>query len=388
MKTKSKSRGMALVLTLWILAAMIVLAGGVGVLARTEVQISRNYADMIRCRWAARAGENRAAVEVEALSEKPRTSLGDHDLTLSSDDEGIDLGDASFEAVIEDEAGKVNINTAPKKTLEDLFGGSEAADCIIDWRDKDDQPRALGAESGYYSDLRSPYKAKNGPFDTVRELLLVKGIAREMLSSPATADGRTLENLLTVYSRDSNLTVDGKERLNIRTASKDTIKSKLGDVLSDKDIEAIVKDRDAKKIKKAGDLALVAGLSLDKVRRVYDRITVSDKKEIAGLVNVNTAPVEVLSVIPGLDRSTAEQIVSKRKANGPFKDIGQVLSLPGLRPKDFAKFADSLTVRSRVFRIVSTGRLTPSQSGLASRTISCVADATDGRPARIKYWQE
>ena len=386
MKTKSESRGMALVLTLWILAAMVVLAGGVGVLARTEVQVSRNYADMIRCRWAARAGENRAAVEVEALSQKPLTSLGDSGLSLTSEGEGIDLGDASFEAIIEDEAGKVNINTAPRKTLENLFGSREVADCIIDWRDKDDQPRALGAESRYYSDLRTPYKAKNGPFDTVQELLLVKGINREMLTSPATADGRTLENLLTVYSRAPNLTVDGKERLNIQTASKDKIKSKLGDVLSDKDIEAIIKKRDVKKFKKAGDLALVAGLSPDKVRLVYDRITVSDKKEIPGLVNVNTAPVEVLSVIPGLNQSTAEQIVNQRQSNGPFNDVGQVLSLPGLRAQNFAKFADSLTVLSRVFRIVSSGRITG--GGLSSRTIYCVADATDGQPAKIRYWRE
>jgi len=383
---KSNRRGMALVLTLWILAAMVVLAGGVGVLARTEVQVSRNYADMIRCRWAAKAGENRAAVEVEALSRKPLTSLGDNGLSLTSEDEGIDLGDASFEAIIEDEAGKVNINTAPRKTLENLFGSREVADCIIDWRDKDDQPRALGAESRYYSDLRMPYNAKNGPFDTVQELLLVKGINREMLTSPATADGRTLENLLTVYSRAPNLTVDGKERLNIQTASKDKIKSKLGDVLSDKDIEAIIKKRDAKKFKKAGDLALVAGLSPDKVKLVYDRITVSDKKEIPGLVNVNTAPVEVLSVIPGLNQSTAEQIVNQRQSNGPFNDVGQVLSLPGLRAENFAKFADSLTVLSRVFRIVSSGRITG--GGLSSRTIYCVADATDGQPAKIRYWRE
>ena len=280
----SNRRGTALVLTLWILAALVVLAAGLGMMARTEAQISRNFGNLVRCRWAALAGENRAVIEIETLAQEPRTYLGEQGLALSSDEEEIDLSDESYDVVIEDEAGKLNINSAPRSALEALFGSREIADCIVDWRDKDDTPRPLGAESQYYSSLRTPYSSKNGPFDTVGELLLVKEITKETLSIPATADGRPLSDLLTVYSWDKNVTVDGKERVNIQTAAKEQLKAAFGEVLTDPDIDAIIKHRGTQEFKAAAEIALVPELPRDKVRRIYDRITVSDKKTLPGRV--------------------------------------------------------------------------------------------------------
>jgi hypothetical protein len=57
----------------------------------------------------------------------------------------------------------------------------EIADSIIDWRDTDEQVSATGAESEYYQSLQPPYQCKNGPFETVEELLLVKGMTPELL---------------------------------------------------------------------------------------------------------------------------------------------------------------------------------------------------------------
>ena len=49
----------------------------------------------------------------------------------------------------------------------------DVADAILDWIDEDDEPREYGAEWDYYAQLQPPYKPKNGPLDTVEELLLV-----------------------------------------------------------------------------------------------------------------------------------------------------------------------------------------------------------------------
>ena len=378
-------RGTALVLTLWILAALVVLAAGLGMMARTEAQISRNFGNLVRCRWAARAGENRALVEIESLVTEPRTYLGEQGLALSSEEEEIDLSDESYEVVVEDEAGKLNINSAPRSALEALFDSREIADCIIDWRDKDDTPRPLGAESQYYSSLRTPYSSKNGPFDTVGELLLVKDITKETLSIPATADGRPLSDLLTVYSWDKNVTVDGKERVNIQTAAKEQLKAAFGEVLTDPDIDAIIKHRGTQEFKAAAEIALVPELPRDKVRRIYDRITVSDKKTLPGRVNINTAPIEVLSVLPGMDTSMAESIVTRRSSEGAFDNVSDLMAVSGITSEVFAKCADLLTVRSRVFKVISTGRLARERS---SRVVTCVVDVTEGASARIKYWQE
>ena len=428
---ESSRRGIALILVLWILAALIVLALGLGVTVRSEVQIARNYADLVRCRWAARAGVNSAISKIERLAEQPggyltsaspprRIEPGEFGSTLSSEEQQINLGDASFEVKIEDEAGKVNINAAPGGALEALFGEREIADCIIDWRDKDNLPQSLGAETQYYSRLGKPYRAKNAPFDTVGELVLVKGVTSEMLSAPLAANGRTLGDLITVYSYDKNLAADGKKRIDIRTASKEELKAKLGDVLTDQDIDAITKWRGDKEtpskpgeekppspvrgaenppkpdeektpspsrgkgFRSAAEIANVPGLSREKVQRIYDRITASDAKVRPGRININTAPAEVLAVAPGLDGKSAEEIVAYREENGPFEDVGRLLAVKAISEQAFAKSADYLTARSCVFKLISTGRLAREQSSLV---IMCIVDINDGK-AQIRYWRE
>jgi len=51
---------------------------------------------------------------------------------------------------------------------------------ILDWRDHNDDPLPGGAEtSEYKSSAWLPHVAKNGPFDDMSELLLVKGITEQ-----------------------------------------------------------------------------------------------------------------------------------------------------------------------------------------------------------------
>jgi hypothetical protein len=57
----------------------------------------------------------------------------------------------------------------------------EIADAILDWLDEDDEPREFGAEADYYSSLVPPYAPKNGPLETVEELLLVRGVTPLLL---------------------------------------------------------------------------------------------------------------------------------------------------------------------------------------------------------------
>jgi len=378
-------RGIALLLVLWILAALIVLAISLSVIARTETQIARNYSDVVCCRWAARAGLNCAVATVESLAKDSQTYLGEGGKKLSSDTEGVDLGDASFDVIIEDEAGKVNVNTASAEVLEALFAGKEIADCVIDWRDSDDQPLLMGAETPYYSGLKTPYRCKNAQLETVGEMLVVKGLTEDILSVPAGESVKPLKDLVTVYSQDQNQSSAGKPRVNVQTATQEQLKSELGDVLTDQDIQSIIRQRGQKKFDTAAQVALTVGLERDKVRRIYDRITVSDSKTLPGLISVNTAPVDVLAVLPGMDRRVASEVVAQREADGPYADVGQILRISAVTTQAFAKWADMLTVRSRVFKITSVGRMTMSQS---SSKLTCIVDMSDGKSAKIRYWQE
>ena len=75
-----------------------------------------------------------------------------------------------------DEQGKLNLNVASEAELMRIPGvNNELAASIIDWRDADNNMRTGGAESRYYMNLAIPHECKNLPFESVEELLLVKG---------------------------------------------------------------------------------------------------------------------------------------------------------------------------------------------------------------------
>jgi DNA uptake protein ComE-like DNA-binding protein len=57
----------------------------------------------------------------------------------------------------------------------------DVAAAILDWMDTDDTPRQNGAEREYYSGMSPSYAPKNGPLESVEELLLVRGVTPYLL---------------------------------------------------------------------------------------------------------------------------------------------------------------------------------------------------------------
>lgn len=91
-----------------------------------------------------------------------------------------------------DESARLNLNSlimadqqiegSGRRLLMALPGMTEEiADSILDFLDSDDDPREFGCESEYYTTLDPPYAARNGPLETVEELLLVRGVTPELL---------------------------------------------------------------------------------------------------------------------------------------------------------------------------------------------------------------
>ncbi len=150
---------------------------------------------------------------------------------------------------ITDESAKLNLNTATETQLLTLVRAAVAGDeeidpqkivdAILDWRDKDQLPRGEdgGTEGPYYLTLPRAYRVKNGPFDTVEELLLVKGVTplvlygedfdRNGLLTPNEDDGdnsfpldnqdgvlnRGLYPYLTVHSLENNVSNENRARV-------------------------------------------------------------------------------------------------------------------------------------------------------------------------------
>ena len=99
-----------------------------------------------------------------------------------------------------DEEQRVNINKASVELLRAVVATAGGADpdtasrvaaCIVDWRDKDNNLLTGGAENDYYHSLSPAYSSHNDELGSVAELMLVKGMDRDLFGK--------LEPYLTVY---------------------------------------------------------------------------------------------------------------------------------------------------------------------------------------------
>ncbi len=134
-------------------------------------------------------------------------------------------GPGSFEQryALTDESGKLNINAliAQDKKGEVLYNAllklpnmtPDIADAIVDWVDADSVARTTGAESDYYQALGNPYRAKNGPLNSIDELLLVKGVTPQLLygsdQNQSGSSDRGLTDYITVYGREVTADANG-----------------------------------------------------------------------------------------------------------------------------------------------------------------------------------
>ena len=61
-------------------------------------------------------------------------------------------------------------------------------------------------------------------------------------------------------------------------------------------------------------------------------------------VNINTASVAELEVIPGIGPSKAESIVKYREDNGKFQKVGDIILVKGIGDKLFKKISSEIEV--------------------------------------------
>jgi general secretion pathway protein K len=106
----------------------------------------------------------------------------------------------SIKVSIQDELGKIDLNQAEAPMLMgllqsaglDLASASGLADKIVDWRTTTSLRSLNGAKEREYQATDSTYRPRNGPFQSVDELLLVMDMTPALF--------RRIEPALTVYS--------------------------------------------------------------------------------------------------------------------------------------------------------------------------------------------
>lgn len=77
---------------------------------------------------------------------------------------------------------------------------------------------------------------------------------------------------------------------------------------------------------------------------VIDGFDGSGSGDIPVRININTATVSELDLLPGVGEVIAERIVSFRKENGPFRSVDDLIHVEGVSDRTIDGFRDQVTV--------------------------------------------
>ena len=61
-------------------------------------------------------------------------------------------------------------------------------------------------------------------------------------------------------------------------------------------------------------------------------------------ININTATVEELQILPGIGEALAQRIVDYRESNGDFQTIEELMNVSGIGEKKFDNIKEFITV--------------------------------------------
>jgi general secretion pathway protein K len=146
-----------------------------------------------------------------------------------------ELGKIQLNALVDAKTGKVNsaqdllwdrairdiVSSPTYESDSEIINETRSIiDCMIDWIDENDELHGINSvESDYYEGLETPYKSRNNYFSNINELLLVKGITKQLFNSVGIA------NYVTVYGQsNAKNSVIYPGKININTADQGVLR--------------------------------------------------------------------------------------------------------------------------------------------------------------------
>lgn len=226
--------GMALVLALMAVSLLVAITVQLFTSVKWQINAAANFSDSV----------NLDTLNRSALSIARSALLADQDVNqydsphdewnfLGEKDLHTLLGSDSLEIKITDLSGKLQINalvsnekdrkkrekqenaqytlwlrflSSGRFALQDEQEAIALLDAIKDWIDSDDEERDYGAESGYYLSLEKPYKPRNAPVQSLEELLLVRGMTKDIFYGNEEYSG--IFDYLTSYGSDGKININ------------------------------------------------------------------------------------------------------------------------------------------------------------------------------------
>ncbi|MHB8790963.1 MAG: type II secretion system minor pseudopilin GspK [Desulfobulbaceae bacterium] len=231
-------RGMALVLTLTAVSFLVAITVQLFSTVNWQMQGAANIGDSIQLDAMTRSALNLARAALYA-DQQENTFDSLHDGWRVLDQERITslMGTGRLSVVVDDLSGRLQVNalvssnrdpnkrgphearqhelwlrllTSGKLAVADSDQAEALLDALRDWIDSDDNERDKGAESGYYQGLNPPYSARNGPVSYPEELLLIRGMTRELFYGNEKYLG--LDRFITVAGSDGKINLNSAPR--------------------------------------------------------------------------------------------------------------------------------------------------------------------------------
>ncbi len=318
-------KGFISIMAIWIIAFLAVISAEFLLSVRNETKTLMEMKSSVQTYYLAEMGFSKAVkaiadgeldnfydssiIKVDQNSDSPQAYVW----RLNSEMPPVAVGDAFFKVTIENESGRLNINEAGEKTLNILlaglgFNGSEIdimRDSIIDWVDSDDFYRINGAESDYYKSLKKPYLCKNSYLSTKNEILLVRGMNREIYYS------RNIQGCISVL----------EDSLMIKKKTNSPSYMTLEAEETSEGIQQFLTLSEREKEKK---------------RKEYDY----------NKININAAPSAVLLALPGMNEKIVSEVIEYRKKSD-FKSSEEFANITG--PEIFAGIKEYVHVLKNKF---------------------------------------
>ena len=217
---KRNSGGSIAILSLWVIMILAFLAIGLAQGVQQKIAVCEH----LLSRSAVRAISESAVKKLISDIQESPALLGniatgnEWYIGRLEKSEKFSMGEGSADIIITDENSKINLNKANTYVLANLFyftahldteRANELANAVADFKDKDDFVTGEfggGSEKGTYQQAGLGYAPKNSDFEFAEELLLVKGMTKEIYS--------LVRNYITIY---------GDGRINVNTCQKETL---------------------------------------------------------------------------------------------------------------------------------------------------------------------
>ena len=386
-----EQRGLSLVSTLWILTILSVLAAQLLYSIHIEQRTQRNFLDRAKLHYAAKAGFE-WTLAVMRTDQTPFDSLGENwaEPIQGQIDDGVQVGNLlNYQVTVTDEASKVNINTADVGLITNLLmqvGASpddpvtqELANVIVQerpYRTVRDLARVEGMTSQILygtqqtAALTQPANTQAGATRTVTET----GVPQV-----TTTEGQPgLVDLATIYSLDASTDPNGEALINLNTADEGQLtqlETQSGQgggqpVFSQAEAQSLIQQREFDRFAALLDAQAVSD---ELFNNIQSQITTEDSsgnqenqedeengerngpssqgggpqqgQNEDGQVNINTADVETLQSLDGVDEGIAQRIVNHRDAQGFFQNIDAIKDVKILTQQEFIGIVDKITLK-------------------------------------------